>query len=88
LYQQERELHRRILQGDFGRTPIAVDANWALAGAVRPLYEAAEEVLNRRPLYSGVYLTEADHTELLAHFVCRFHEHTMDTAIEIGRAAA
>jgi hypothetical protein len=88
LYQQERALHRRVHQGEFGRTPVTANANWALAGAVRPLYEAAVKVLNRRPLYSGVYLNDADHAELLEHFVARYHEHAIDNAIAIDRIAA
>lgn len=88
-YQDERRLHARIIRGDFGKDPIPGDvANWALAAEVQALYESATAELNRRPLYAGVYLNEADHHELLRHFVARFHEHCDDEVERICDAAA
>lgn len=88
LYQDERRLHARITRGDFGRAPLADGANWALAAEVRSLYESATAELNRRPLYAGVYLDDADHRDLLAHFVGRFHEHHVRDREDHYRAAA
>lgn len=87
LYQDERRIHARITRGEFGRDPVA-SANWALGAAVRSLYESAAADLNRRPLYSGVYLTDSDHDALLTHFLDRFREHVPDHPAATLKTAA
>lgn len=74
LYRDELRIYDRIRRGAFGRDPFASGATWALAAEVRSFYEAAAAELNRRPLYTGLYLDDADHRALLDHLVARYRE--------------
>jgi hypothetical protein len=90
LYTEERQLFAEVEAGAFGRNPLPPEGpRWAMAAAVQRYYTRAIDQLNRSPYYAGVFPSDEDFNELIAHFVTRYQEargHESGKPV-LGRAA-